>query len=205
MGEPGKVGCPTLSLMFQLVFGNNWHEYFYRWDAIAVIQPVLVVSEYWRKTLPYYTLYCLCTNCYHWLLLLYISHTHTHNCFTAVWILSLTARVSQCQKVHSPTVHQPVGIKGATPFPSGVWWLIENQWGQAATHCFDTDCCMTRRTSSPWKTHSTNPQRFLLNRQGRMTQWELDNPASFGKQPFNESSSSSSTVYVTGTKRLLLL
>jgi len=29
--------------------------------------------------------------------------THTHNCFTALWTLSGTTRVSQYQKKHSPT------------------------------------------------------------------------------------------------------
>jgi len=30
-------------------------------------------------------------------------HTHTHNCFTALWILSGTTQVSRYQKKHSPT------------------------------------------------------------------------------------------------------
>jgi len=33
----------------------------------------------------------------------YLSHTHTHNRFTALWKLSGTTRVSRYQKKHSPT------------------------------------------------------------------------------------------------------
>ena len=36
----------------------------------------------------------------------WISYSHTHNCFTALWILSGTTRVSQYQKKHSPYTYR---------------------------------------------------------------------------------------------------
>ena len=49
------------------------------------------------------TYHLLTTQSYNMHLITYHTHTHTHNCFTAPWILSGTTRVSRYQKKYSPT------------------------------------------------------------------------------------------------------
>jgi len=92
-----------------------------------------------------------------------LPYTHTHNHFTALWILSRTTQVSRYQKKHSPTHTYCDHQSSLICFLHQLWSMASSLFNILAWQCFSTISLQVFFGLSLGQAHSTSYSIHFFN------------------------------------------